>query len=68
MGQTPDQIKNEVEAARGRLAQDLNLLEYRVKADLDWRAQFNRRPWLFLGAAFAGSLVLSLLIFGSRRA
>ena len=47
--------------------QDLNRLEYRVKELADWRFQFNRHPWVFVGAAFSGALLLSLLILGPRR-
>jgi len=52
MGETPDEIKKEIEEARARIGSELNQLEYRVKDALDWRAQFDRRPWAFVGAAF----------------
>lgn len=68
MGETPDEIKQEIEEARSRLDQDFNRLEYRVKATADWRAQFHRHPWFFLGAAFTGALLVSLMVFGPRRA
>jgi hypothetical protein len=66
MGETPDQIKHEIEQARSRLGQDLNELEYRVRRETDWRVQFRRRPWAFLGAAFGAALVLALIIVPSR--
>ncbi|HEY1340523.1 MAG TPA: DUF3618 domain-containing protein [Bryobacteraceae bacterium] len=66
MGETPDQIKHEIEQARSRLGQDLNELEYRVRLETDWRVQFRRRPWAFLGAAFGAALVLALIIVPSR--
>jgi uncharacterized protein DUF3618 len=68
MGETPDQIKQEIEQARSRLDQDLNRLEYRVRSTTDWRAQYQRHPWVFLGAAFTGALLVSLMIFQSRGA
>jgi hypothetical protein len=68
MGEAPDELKRQVDQARQRLDQDLNQLEYRVKEATDWRFQFNRHPWIFLGAAFSGALLLSLMLFGSRRA
>ncbi len=68
MGETPDEIKQEIEQARGRLDQHLNQLEYRVRETADWRTHFHRHPWTVLGVAFTGALLLSLMIFGSRRA
>jgi ElaB/YqjD/DUF883 family membrane-anchored ribosome-binding protein len=58
MGETPREIESQIEQARNRLGQDLNELEYRVKTELDWRTQFNRRPWAFIGAAFGISFLL----------
>jgi len=52
MGETPDEIKREIEEARARIGADLNQLEYRVKGALDWRTQFERRPRAILGGAF----------------
>ncbi len=68
MGETADQIKEQVNLARGRLEQDLNQLEYRVRASADWRVQYRRHPWVFAGAAFFASLVASSVIFRSRSA
>ncbi len=68
MGETPEQIRLEIEQARHRLGQDLNELEYRVRRTTDWRAQFDRRPWIFAGAAFAGGLVLGWLFSAEEQA
>jgi hypothetical protein len=68
MGQETDELKRRVDAARSRLHQDINNLEYRVKTETDWRVHYERRPWAFLGAAFGGGLLLSLAFFGPRRA
>jgi hypothetical protein len=62
MGETPREIEAEIEQARNRLGQDLNELEYRVKSELDWRTQFNRRPWAFLAAAFGISLLIGWIV------
>jgi ElaB/YqjD/DUF883 family membrane-anchored ribosome-binding protein len=62
MGQTADEIKLEIEQARSRLGQNLNELEYRVKSETDWRVHYDRHPWMFLGAAFAGAMVLTMMI------
>jgi ElaB/YqjD/DUF883 family membrane-anchored ribosome-binding protein len=67
MGETPEQIRVQIEQARHRLGQDLNELEYRVKRTTDWRRQFDRRPWAFAGAAFAGGLFLGW-VFSSDKA
>jgi len=57
MDEAPDQIRSEIDQARSRLGQDLNTLEYRIKQETDWRVQFARRPWPFLGAVFAFALL-----------
>lgn len=58
MGEGPDQIKQEVETARSKLEQDLNELQYRVTTTLSWRAQFERRPWTYIGAIFGFSALV----------
>jgi hypothetical protein len=71
MAETPSELKEQVDRARNRLEQDLNSLEYHVKANLDWRTQYRRHPWLFLGAAFSSALMLGLafsrMLVTSRR-
>ena len=62
MGETPTEIKQEVEQVRARLGQDLNRLEYRVKRTFDWHAQFDRNPWAFVGTAFGVAFLLGLMI------
>ena len=67
MGETADQIRNQIEQTRDRLGQDLSALEYRVKQETDWRVQINRRPWLFIGAAFGLALLLGMAIGSTNR-
>jgi hypothetical protein len=67
MGQTSDDIRYDVERARARLGADLNELEYRIKSELDWRVQFRRHPWAFLGAAFGLAFLIGLAISGGSR-
>ena len=62
MGETPDEIRQEVEQVRSRLGQDSNRLEYRVKRTFDWRSQFDRNPWPFVGTAFGVAFLLGLMI------
>ncbi len=68
MGEKPDQITEELEQRRAVLASNLNALDQKVKNMADWRLQFEKHPVPFLGAAFGGGLVASLLIFGRRQA
>jgi hypothetical protein len=60
MAETANELKERVDQARHRLEQDLNSLEYHVRASLDWRTQYRRAPWVFLGAAFGSALMLGL--------
>jgi ElaB/YqjD/DUF883 family membrane-anchored ribosome-binding protein len=62
MGETPREIEAEIEQARNRLGQNLNALEYRVKSELDWRTQFDRKPWAFLAAAFGVSFLIGWIL------
>jgi len=62
MGETPREIEAEIAHARSRLGQDLNELEYRVRAEFDWHRQFERRPWAFIGAAFGIAFLLGWLV------
>jgi len=61
MGETPDDIKREIEEARHRLGADLNQLEAHVKSTLDWRARFDRNPWAWVGGAFGAAFVAGWL-------
>jgi ElaB/YqjD/DUF883 family membrane-anchored ribosome-binding protein len=62
MAETEDQIIGEIEAARTRLGYDLRALENRVKQNTDWRLQFSRRPWTFVGLAFGAALLMGLVV------
>ncbi len=62
MTETPDQVREDVEQARRRLAADLNALEYRVKTVTDWRYQYRSHTWAVLGAAFVGALALGYML------
>jgi len=61
MGETPDDIRHEVEQARARLGQDLNQLEYRVRSQVNWRHQFDRHPWAFVGTAFGVAMLVGMM-------
>jgi ElaB/YqjD/DUF883 family membrane-anchored ribosome-binding protein len=62
MGQTPDEIRHDIDLARNRLGQELNQLEYRVKREADWRVHFDRHPWWFVGGAFGTALLVGMIL------
>ena len=66
MGEKPDQIERHICEERSQLGEDLHELQQRVRTAVDWRVQVEQRPWVMVGAAFGGGLLLSLL-FGGRR-
>ena len=62
MGETPDQIEQHIYEKRNELGENIHELEEKVKTAFDWRAQFDQRPMLVLGAAFGGGILLSILL------
>ena len=66
MGETPDQIERHISEKRSELGENIHELQQKVKTAMDWRAQFDQRPWVLMGVAFGGGLLLSLLFGGSR--
>ena len=61
MGQTADQIRDEIDNQRQELGDNLQQLEQKVKETVDWRAQFEQKPMLGIGIAFGAGLLLSAL-------
>jgi hypothetical protein len=61
----PAEIKQHIEAERGQLHQSLNELEYRVRRATDWRAQFEKRPSAFVGAALCAGFFLGIITKGN---
>jgi hypothetical protein len=59
MDQAADEIKAQIDRTRDHLSSNLRELEHRVDAATDWREHFQERPYLFLGAAFIGGVVLA---------
>lgn len=64
MGEATDQIKDQIDYQREQLGENLHQLEEKVRDTIDWRTQFNERPMLGLGVAFAGGFLLSALLPG----
>jgi hypothetical protein len=58
MHENPDQIRSEIEHTRSRLGEDLSELQDVVKQEIDWRVQFARHPWAFIGAAFCAAALV----------
>ncbi len=59
MGEKSNQIERQIEAERGELGQNLHELQAKVEEVTDWRAQFEKRPMVIIGAAFGGGLLLA---------
>lgn len=63
---TTERIKQHIEARRGRLSEDIDELQYRVRRTVDWRAQFREHTGAIMGAAFAAGALLGFATTNSR--
>jgi hypothetical protein len=69
MGQTTDQIANQIENKREDLKSNLQELETRVKTATDWRHYFAEHTGTMIAAAFGGGVLLAAMLGGrSNRA
>jgi hypothetical protein len=59
MSETPREIIEEIEGYRSHLGEDLTALESRVRNATTWRTYYDRHPYLFVGTALGGGLLLS---------
>jgi hypothetical protein len=66
MAETSDQIELHIERTRADLSENISELQDKVRTALDWRAQFNERPFLLMGLAFSGGVLLSALLPSPR--
>jgi hypothetical protein len=57
--QTVDQIAAHIDQTRARLGSNVRELEEKVEAATDWQAQFRARPYVMLGAACLGGVLLA---------
>jgi len=64
MGQTTDQIENQIENKREDLKANLQELEARVKTATDWRHYFAEHTGTMIAAAFGGGALLAAMIGG----
>ena len=53
------QAVKEIAEERQRLADQVEALEQRVRASVDWRRYAGRNIWLTLGLAFVGGFIVS---------
>lgn len=62
MGQTPDEIRQEINHTRANLTSNLQQLEHRVKSVADWRHHYRAHTAMGLLLAFSGGVLLSGLL------
>jgi hypothetical protein len=61
MDQRTGQVIGELLEERERLGDNIAELERKVKESTSWRGYFARRPWVALGLALGGGVLLSTL-------
>jgi hypothetical protein len=61
MGQTTDEIENQIETTRESLRSNFEELETRVKSATDWRHYYKEHTGMMMAVAFGGGLLLSTL-------
>ena len=66
MDEKSSEIIDEIETNRDRLGENLNDLESRMREATNWRTYFERHPYVFLGTAVGGGLVLSSILGGGK--
>ena len=67
MDESPDKIEEHIRSTRDELGTNFRELETRLKNATDWRLQFERHTWIFVGAALAGGFLLSAAFPSPRR-
>jgi hypothetical protein len=68
MEQESERIERHIEETREDLGRNLSELEDRVRTTFDWRAQYDRNPWLVLALTFSGGVAISALLSGNGSA
>lgn len=61
MAERVQQIESEIDRTRAELGSHLRELESKVDAAMDWREHVRARPYLAMGVAVAGGVVLGQL-------
>ena len=65
MGEGANDIAERLRSTRREVGS--NLRQFGSHANAQWRGYYERNPWIFVAAAFAGGLLLSTAIRGRRR-
>jgi hypothetical protein len=60
------EIIDEIETSRDRLGENLNDLESRMREAANWRTYYERHPYMFIGTAVGGGLLLSGILRGGK--
>ena len=66
MDEKSSEIIEEIETSRDKLGENLNDLGSRMREATNWRTYYQRHPYLFIGSAVGGGLLLSGMLRGSR--
>ncbi len=61
-----EQIIKDIQSNRERLNDNLAELENKMRDAANWRTYFSRNPWLALGAAAAGGLLVAAILIPPR--
>jgi len=61
MGETKDQIENQIEDAREDLGSNLQELERKVKSVTDWKYYYAKSPMTIIGVAFGAGVLLAAM-------
>ncbi len=62
MAEASDQILRQIESRRAALAQDIDALQSKLTDQIDWRYQFQQRPWYFMGGALVAGMLFSMIV------
>jgi hypothetical protein len=62
MGDASDKIERHIQETRNDLSDNFSELKEKVRAAVDWRAQFEERPMTMMALAFGGGMLLSALL------
>jgi len=65
MDEKPDKIVQHIESKRNELGRNLDELQNKVRETTDWRNQFDKHPYILMGAAMGGGMLLSSMMGSS---
>jgi hypothetical protein len=68
MGERSVDIEREIQRQRNDLNVSMRSLQRKAVQATDWRCQFEKRPFVMMGLAFGGGVLLSALAGGRHRA